>query len=137
MEELMIVANVAIVFGVIYKLFELYVRRQERIMLIEKLSSGWRPEEFKGNLLPQFSSSGNWALRGGCLMLGLGLGLLVGFILTLMFFESYIVSDEWSGKIQNSISVIYGSCLLLGGGLGLIVAYLVEMNRLRKEKGHE
>ena len=26
-------------------------------------------------------------------------------------------------------------CLLLGGGLGLIVAYLVEMNRLRKEKG--
>ena len=74
MEELMVVANVAIVFGVIYKLFELYVRRQERIMLIEKLSSGWRPEEFKGNLLPQFSSSGNWALRGGCLMLGLGLG---------------------------------------------------------------
>lgn len=70
-------------------------------------------------------------------MLGLGLGLLVGFILTLMFFQSYIVSDEWSGKIQNSISVIYGSCLLLGGGLGLIVAYLVEMNRLRKEKGHE
>ena len=88
MEELMVVANVAIVFGVIYKLFELYVRRQERIMLIEKLSSGWRPEEFKGNLLPQFSSSGNWALRGGCLMLGLGLGLLVGFILTLMFFQS-------------------------------------------------
>ena len=42
MEELMVVANVAIVFGVIYKLFELYVRRQERIMLIEKLSSGWR-----------------------------------------------------------------------------------------------
>ena len=40
MEELMVVANVAIVFGVIYKLFELYVRRQERIMLIEKLSSG-------------------------------------------------------------------------------------------------
>ena len=28
MEELMVVANVAIVFGVIYKLFELYVRRQ-------------------------------------------------------------------------------------------------------------
>ena len=37
MEELMIVANVAIVFGVIYKLFELYVGRKERMMLIEKL----------------------------------------------------------------------------------------------------
>lgn len=44
MEELMVVANVAIVFGVIYKLFELYVRRQERIMLIEKLSSGGAPK---------------------------------------------------------------------------------------------
>ena len=28
MEELMIVANVAIVFGVIYKVFELFVRRK-------------------------------------------------------------------------------------------------------------
>lgn len=37
MEELMIVANVAIVFGVIYKLFELFVGRKERMMLIEKL----------------------------------------------------------------------------------------------------
>ena len=30
MEELMIVANVAIVFGVIYKLFELFAGRRER-----------------------------------------------------------------------------------------------------------
>lgn len=103
MEELMVVANVAIVFGVIYKLFELYVRRQERIMLIEKLSSGWRPEEFKGNLLPQFSSSGNWALRGGCLMLGLGLGLLVGFILTLMFFNRtlFLMNGQARFRIQS------------------------------------
>ena len=37
MDELTIVANVAIVFGVIYKLFELFVGRKERMMLIEKL----------------------------------------------------------------------------------------------------
>ena len=37
MDELMIVANVAIIFGVMYKLFELYAKRKERIMLIEKL----------------------------------------------------------------------------------------------------
>ena len=37
MNELMIVANVAIIFGVMYKLFELYAKRKERIMLIEKL----------------------------------------------------------------------------------------------------
>ena len=39
MEELMIVANVAIIFGVVYKLFELFVGKKERMMLIEKLSS--------------------------------------------------------------------------------------------------
>ena len=37
MDQLMIVANVAIVFGVIYKLFELCVGRKERMMLIDKL----------------------------------------------------------------------------------------------------
>ena len=37
MEQLMITVNVAIVFGVIYKLFELFVGRKERMMLIEKL----------------------------------------------------------------------------------------------------
>ena len=39
MEELMVVANVAIIFGVVYKLFELFVGKKERMMLIEKLSS--------------------------------------------------------------------------------------------------
>ena len=38
MEELMVVANVAIIFGVVYKLFELFVGKKERMMLIEKLS---------------------------------------------------------------------------------------------------
>lgn len=47
MEELMIVANVAIIFGVVYKLFELFVGKKERMMLIEKLSS---EELMKGGL---------------------------------------------------------------------------------------
>ena len=47
MEELMIVANVAIVFGVIYKLFELFAGRRERMMLIEKMGDKLTPENFK------------------------------------------------------------------------------------------
>ena len=50
MEELMIVANVAIVFGVIYKLFELFVRRKERMMLIEKMGDKLTPEVFKNGI---------------------------------------------------------------------------------------
>ena len=44
MEELMIVANVAIVFGVIYKLFELFAGRRERMMLIEKMGDKLTPD---------------------------------------------------------------------------------------------
>lgn len=41
MEELMIGANMAIVFGVIYKVFELFVCRRERMMLIERWVTNW------------------------------------------------------------------------------------------------
>jgi hypothetical protein len=63
MEELMIVANVAIVFGVIYKLFELFAGRRERMMLIEKMGDKLTPETFKNGImyrpsLYSFSSSG-------------------------------------------------------------------------------
>ena len=51
MDELMIVANVAIIFGVMYKLFELYAKRKERIMLIEKL-----PPELLDKVLLRVSS---------------------------------------------------------------------------------
>ena len=51
MEELMIVANVAIVFGVIYKLFELFAGRRERMMLIEKMGDKLTPETFKNGII--------------------------------------------------------------------------------------
>ena len=68
MEELMIVANVAIIFGVVYKLFELFVGKKERMMLIEKLSS---EELMKGGTkrpalpLSTFTFS---SLRFGCFL---------------------------------------------------------------------
>ena len=114
MEELMIVANVAIIFGVVYKLFELFVGKKERMMLIEKLSS---EELMKGGTkrpalpLSTFTFS---SLRFGCLMLGLGLGLLAGFF------------------VYEITSLIYGACVLLGGGLGLLVSFLIEWKISKK-----
>ena len=58
MEELMIVANVAIVFGVIYKLFELFVGRKERMMLIEKLPVEALTDEKKKKYRLVFIQSG-------------------------------------------------------------------------------
>ncbi len=128
MEELMIVANVAIIFGVVYKLFELFVGKKERMMLIEKLSS---EELIKGGIkrpdfnLFTFTFS---SLRFGCLMLGLGLGLLAGFFIGLEISNAY---PNYMDAYQIA-SLIYGACLLLGGGVGLLISFLIEWKISKK-----
>lgn len=141
MEELMIVANVAIVFGVIYKLFELFVGRKERMMLIEKLpvetltdeklkNGGLSLCDLKENLFPTSSTS----LRFCCLLIGLGLGLLAGYCLVLNSQPEYFASDEISRPVRETVSIIYGACVLLGGGIGLIVAFVIEVIRASRHK---
>lgn len=125
MKELMVVANVAIVFGMIYKIFELYVRRKERIMLIEKL--GERLNTDIRHIFPTKFSFGG--LRLGCLMIGLGIGLLVGYSIV------YETNPEYRGyKISETISLIYGASMLLGGGIGLLISYVIEVNQRKIDK---
>lgn len=119
------------VYG-IYKLFELYARRRERIMLIEKLGSV--PSE---NLsLPSFGNlrlSSYGALKGGCLLVGLGLGLLLGYIICAATITNYVQNlGSWENKEISSI--IYGACVLLFGGIGLLTAFIIELNLEKKKK---
>jgi hypothetical protein len=82
MDWIMIPLNCLIVFGTIYKVVELFVRKRERLMLISKLTE-ISNVDFKGiNLY----SSGNkfTALRIGWLMFGVGLGFLAGFLINMM-----------------------------------------------------
>ncbi len=130
MEELMIVANVAIVFGTIYKLFELFVGKKERLMLIDKLSENSLTEgKFKGLNM----SSYYLALRLGCLLLGLGLGILIGYIIICNSLSEYWMSDV-NRQVRETASIIYGASTLLGGGLGMIVAFLIEVFRSKETK---
>ncbi|MDR0972522.1 MAG: hypothetical protein LBM61_00870 [Prevotellaceae bacterium] len=108
----------------IYKVFELYAHRRERIMMLEKLSD---EELSKGNLqLPALSESfsiGKFtSLRWGCLLCGLGLGLVVG-----AFFYINMKMDYDMGEVMLAGSV------MLFGGLGLLIASIVEtqMNKKR------
>ena len=94
MEELMIVANVAIVFGVIYKLFELFAGRRERMMLIEKLGDKLTPETFKKGIVYRPSLFSFGGLRVGCLLLGIGVGLLVGYGLVYATQPEYFMEDS-------------------------------------------
>lgn len=129
MNELMIVANVAIVFGVIYKLFELFVGRKERMMIIEKLGDKLTPDTFKNGIFYRTGLFSFGGLRMGCLMIGLGVGLLVGYGIISATQYSYFDGN----RPYEVTSVVYGACVLLGGGTGLVIYYLIEKKQREDE----
>ena len=62
------------------------------------------------------------ALKIGCLLLGLGLGLLFGFMLTRITEISFQTRE-----------IVYGGSVLCFGGLGLIVSFVVERILVRRK----
>ena len=133
MNELMVVANVAIVFGVIYKLFELYAGRKERMLLIEKLGDRLTPETFKNGIFYRPSLFSFGGLRLGCLLIGLGLGLLIGYTIVGITLPEYFYDEHYNRFVGSTVSVIYGASVLLGGGTGLVVAYIIEAKQMNKK----
>ena len=109
-----------------YKLFELFVCKKERLLMIEKFGDKFLPDML-GNKI-NLSSVGGLsfsALKFGCLFMGLGLGLLVAFFLHYNYGEFC--------DFRSIQSVLYGSCVLIFGGLGLLIAFLVELKINKKE----
>ena len=130
MDSLTIAATFMCAFVVIYKVFELFVCRKERLMTIERLSPEALAEGgVKGLRLP----ASNMALRLGCLLMGLGLGLLVGYLITRLSLPEYY-GKEAQRAVRETASIIYGASVLLGGGLGLLVAFWVEVWREKLTK---
>ena len=80
----------------------------------------------------KFSSS---ALKFGCLFMGLGLGLLIGYLICSTTLEGYTNMGDvrLNYNMRETISIIYGACILLFGGLGLLTAFLVEL-KINKNK---
>ena len=113
----------------IYKLFELFVCRKERIAMIEKLADR---VNLSLNLNYSRSRFTFGSLKSGLLMLGIGLGLLVAFFICINSFPGYTASRNWD--VERQASVVYGACVLLFGGAGLLAAFLIEMKIQKKEK---
>ena len=114
----------------IYALFELFVRRKERLLIIEKMDIAdlGKRLSLPSYGLPRFSFS---SLKTGCLLMGIGLGILVGFFCNLI-----VAANSHSLDFRNeyeAISSAYGASVLLFGGLGLIVAFVIETNMKKKE----
>lgn len=131
MDWIMIPLNCLIVFGAIYKVVELFVRKRERLMLISKLTE-ISNVDFKGI---KFYSSGNkfTALRVGWLMLGVGLGFLVGFFFNFVVAEGkYDRLMEWQ-YIDKVAGIIYVACICIFGGIGLLISYCTERKAEKSE----
>lgn len=109
----------AIVLGV-YKIIELFVRRNERMAIIEKFS-----DLQSGPLqLPNISGSNtSWPLRVGLLLTGIGLGFLIGAIVDM--------ATEHTRLSSSGVEVVYVSAASIFGGLGLVIAYLIERKQTR------
>jgi hypothetical protein len=108
-------------------LFELFVCKKERLLIIEKMGEKFTPDMLEHKI--NFSSIGNLSFSGlkwGCLLMGFGLGLLAAFAIHYNFQD--FVSKQWD--IQ---SMVYGACVLIFGGLGLLTAFLVEL-KINKNK---
>ena len=117
----------------VYKLFELFARRKERLSIIDKLGDKLDPSalDISGKIKFSGIETGNTkfgTLKFACLLLGIGLGLLVGF-----FIVNYFVSPS-QYQLYETMSVVYGASVLLFGGLGLLISFQVELKYNKKDK---
>ncbi|MBP1639058.1 MAG: hypothetical protein H6Q17_641 [Bacteroidetes bacterium] len=120
----------------IYKLFELFVRRKERLSIIEKLGEKLDISVMQQKMSLPFRFDGQFnfgTLKVACLLLGVGLGLLVGYAIVVNTVPGFNL-DTFDNRFSQGASVVYGASVLLFGGLGLLVAFLVEMNYIKKKK---
>ncbi len=122
------------VFG-FYKLVELYVRKKERLLIIDKLSQLENADVEKFSLSGIFGSKGLvfnqfTSLRIGSLLVGLGLGILVGYLIVQGTYYQTPANDFW--RYKEILSVVMGATTLLFGGLGLVFGFIIERNMLKK-----
>jgi hypothetical protein len=130
----------------IYKLFELFVRKRERLTLIEKMSDKIEVATIENQFsfpsqtsIKQFGS-----LKAGCLLIGIGLGLMVGFFISMFAFGNYSLLSvsfipgaiDWDkvNQVKEMVGIVYGASVFIFGGIGLLVAFILEMKYTGKNK---
>jgi len=133
------------VFGT-YKLFELFVRKNERILTIEKLIQLCENDDENQKRLkiklPLFSTGnpdfGYWPLRISLLLIGIGLGCLIGFLIQAsvfgLDFNSY---RDYIHRVGELYFMINFASISIFGGIGLLSAFLIEQKMKAKNKETE
>jgi H+/Cl- antiporter ClcA len=121
---------VGFVMLAVYKVFELFVRRRERMLLIEKLASLSEANENEGNRLkiqlPLIfeSDSSFWPLRISLLLIGIGIGCLSAFFIRINS------NNNLSWDLESLVNF---ASIATFGGIGLLIAYFIEQNKKAKK----
>lgn len=110
MIELTPVLVLLVIFGFIFGIVYLGVRKKERMVLLEK---GADPNTFHDN------KPGIAGIRYGLLLIGVAVGILIGNIL-----DATTVLEE---------EVSYFSMIFLFGGLALLISHFIERHHSKKE----
>jgi len=128
MSELVPIFVVWTVFYYTYKLIGLYARRKERLLMIEKMNVvGDLELPDKETLTHSFT-----ALRVGCLLIGVGVGLLIGVMVQTMLVSAGYDMNQWTDRKLFDMS--FTACMLLFGGIGLLVSYPLERKFFHSQK---
>lgn len=126
--------TVPLIFGIvtlgIYKLFELFVCKKERMIILEKMDFKFDGNLPHVNLLKNHGTSLPFSfssLKIGCLLLGLGLGIVLG----ILFFAFNVETVRNFGEVTNYntyglVTLIISGCVLSMGGVGLLLAFIIE-----------
>lgn len=134
--------TIPLIFGIvtlgIYKLFELFVCKKERLIILEKMNFDNANNQSVDNLFKRHNSPLPFsfsALKVGCLLLGLGLGIVLG----ILFFAYNVETVRAFGELTNYktitlISLIISGAVLLMGGAGLILAFIIEYKCMKQKK---
>ncbi len=131
MDFITIPAVLTVIGYFIYKLFELFVCKKERLYMIEH-AKDFSVNGIDGKFYNQLGLNLSFsALKWGAFILGIGLGLIVAYFININTTGAIRSYEVW--QRNEMMGVIYGGCTLLFGGLGLVAAFITEI-KLKNKK---
>lgn len=123
----------------LYKIFELYGMRGERKSVIERLDAAGLIEYVKrmplgvggGNAKaeecdPKKQFPARWLLRGGLLIVGFGVGMIIGNFAA-MDLKFNVSGDNYTYNPSEQFEAVWIACTCICTGIGLLLSFIIEV----------